>query len=582
MKKHTILLLAALSLILTTTSTWATTYYVNNPGESIQDAIDLATHGDTVIVSPGTYYENIFFNGKNIVLTSTDPYDSAVVAATIIDGSMPDNPDLGSVVTFDGSETTTCVLTGFTIQNGSGTFAYSYYRGGGIYGNDCNAMIRNNNISGNSASWGGGLAWCKGPARNNNISGNRAYDASGAMFFYDGTIQNNIISGNSAIYGGGISDCNGTIRKNTITINSAKYGGGLNRCYGTIQNNTISENSAWKGGGLYYCDGTIQYNIITENFGSIFGGGLLYCDGIIQNNTISGNSADEYGGAMIACGGTIQNNIITRNSARSDGGLLDCDGMIRNNIISENTSSGLTACDGTIRNNTISGNDGFGLALCRGTIVNCIIWENSASDGLQLLGSSTPINSCIQGWTGGGMGNIDVDPLFEMPGYWDGEDTWVEGDYHLLPWSQCVDAGDTERDYSGQTDIDGDTRVMLGRVDMGADEVPEPVLVDTVIVPGRLNLAGRGRWIRCFMWLPEGYDLDDVYCCMLINGIEIEAGCVKVNKRRRRIKAKFKRSEIGELLEPGEVELDVYCQTSDRTWFTGSDVIRVIDRCRKR
>ena len=43
----------------------ATTYYVN-PGQSIQDAIDSSTHGDTIIVSPGIYYENIFFDGKNL------------------------------------------------------------------------------------------------------------------------------------------------------------------------------------------------------------------------------------------------------------------------------------------------------------------------------------------------------------------------------------------------------------------------------------------------------------------------------------------------------------------------------------
>jgi hypothetical protein len=129
-------------LICASITCFATTYYVN-PSDTIQDAIDSATHGDTVIVAQGTYYENIFFNGKNIVLTSTDPEDSAVVAATIIDAN-----DSGSVVRFDNSETAECVLTGFTVRNGSGTRVrgmYDWeYHGGGIFGSS-SATIQNNN-----------------------------------------------------------------------------------------------------------------------------------------------------------------------------------------------------------------------------------------------------------------------------------------------------------------------------------------------------------------------------------------------------------------------------------------------------
>ena len=44
-----------------------------------------AETGDTVLVSPGRYGENIHFAGKDIVLTGRDPHDASVVAATVID-----------------------------------------------------------------------------------------------------------------------------------------------------------------------------------------------------------------------------------------------------------------------------------------------------------------------------------------------------------------------------------------------------------------------------------------------------------------------------------------------------------------
>ena len=37
---------------------------------SIQEAINVASNGDTILVHPSTYYENINFNGKNIVVAS--------------------------------------------------------------------------------------------------------------------------------------------------------------------------------------------------------------------------------------------------------------------------------------------------------------------------------------------------------------------------------------------------------------------------------------------------------------------------------------------------------------------------------
>jgi hypothetical protein len=77
-------------------------------------------------------------------------------------------------------------------------------------------------------------------------------------------------------------------------------------------------------------------------------------------------------------------------------------------------------------------------------------------------------NDCTLNW---GNGNIDADPHFVKPGCWDANGVWIEGDYHLLYSSSCVDAGDPN--YIAEpngTDLDGKPRVIGGRIDMGAYE----------------------------------------------------------------------------------------------------------------
>ena len=78
----------------------------------IQHAIVRGQAGDKIVVAEGTYQEDINFKGRNLTLSSTDPDDPAVVAATIIDGS-------GRAVTFANGEDATCILSGFTITGGS-------------------------------------------------------------------------------------------------------------------------------------------------------------------------------------------------------------------------------------------------------------------------------------------------------------------------------------------------------------------------------------------------------------------------------------------------------------------------------
>jgi len=109
-------------LLVIHTSLIAHTYTVSLDGTgdytTIQDGIDASSNGDTVLVFPETYFENIDYNGKNITLASlylTTQIDS-FVKTTIIDGNQN-----GSVVRAINGEDETAMLCGFTIQNGSGS-----------------------------------------------------------------------------------------------------------------------------------------------------------------------------------------------------------------------------------------------------------------------------------------------------------------------------------------------------------------------------------------------------------------------------------------------------------------------------
>lgn len=168
-----------------------TTILIPNDYPSIQEGIDEASNGDTVLVAYGTYFENLNFNGKDIVLASyyLRDKDTTHITNTIIDGN-----SMGPVIVFENEETSGAALMGFTIRGGASDSSYTY--GGGVICVNASPQISNNFFTGNFAVSGefGGAIVCinSGSAIAHNVidsNGMYFYDYSGAIVSYNSMQQ---------------------------------------------------------------------------------------------------------------------------------------------------------------------------------------------------------------------------------------------------------------------------------------------------------------------------------------------------------------------------------------------------------
>jgi len=297
---------------------------------TIQDGIISANDGDTVLVHPGIYYENISYMGKGVTLASLfiTTGDTSYISITVIDGK-----DSSSVIRFDHNEDSTSVLCGFTITNGN------YHFGGGIHMWDVgNPVLTDLRVIENMAQYGAGvyIGASEPFLESIYLAGNVAHsDGAGIYCKTDAIVflKNSIIENNHAYGRAGGIRC----RSNTYMVvedciidgnSAANYGGGINSTTSEINiiNSVISNNSANNGGGIYMYSSisTLVSVDILYNAASSVGGGLALenTSPELSNVNIKYNEAD-YGGGIDCFSKSnpnLENVLIANNIAYRNGG----------------------------------------------------------------------------------------------------------------------------------------------------------------------------------------------------------------------------------------------------------------------
>jgi len=407
------------AMLLALTPIWAAEHYVsldglNNPpytnwadaATNVIDAVTIAADGETIWITNGV------FNITNTLNLNGRKTLRSVngYAGTIINGMY--NGSTGNYVCM----TATSVCDGITISNG---YNYSYIsddaRGGG-------------GVLVSSACWlvNSKITRCHG--RYNSCGGGVRITGAGVMT--NCIVHSNDVSG---AYGGGLClEGNALVQDCLITDNqNVNYGGGIyfGGGFGTgaiLRNCIVSNNTAAKFGAGQRADG-----------GGIYMNGL----GTVYNCLIINNVAGAWG-----CGGGV----FAKNINNYAGKIVNC--TIAGNY---STNCGGLFLDGT--NNTAS-------------IVNCIIYSNFTNSAYTApsdvtftnsLNTNAFLNCCLTNELPSDRNCIVLSPQFIG---------FSSGNYRLRMTSPCVNAGTNQSWMTNAVDLDGNSRILNGIVDLGAYE----------------------------------------------------------------------------------------------------------------
>lgn len=322
-----------------------------SPYLDLQTAIAAAQDYDTILIAQGTYTgegnRDLNIDNLKVTITSEDPNNPDVVAATIIDcqGSSTENH---RAFTIENAQAD-LIIEGLTITGGYapiedlGTTS-QVSAGGAILCKNATPIIRKNVFTDCIAEHLGGAITCfqsNAEISDCTFTANNTYQYGGAVYSIDSspTISDSIFTENLANDGGAISVHNNVpgatltpkVTKCIFYNNIASTSGGAlfnYSCQITIDRCEFATNDAYYGGALALRGelSTVTNTVIIDNLANgEYGGGIdCYSPTIehityltVTNCTIIANISSETGGGISCYAGNanVQNSIIRDNFA---------------------------------------------------------------------------------------------------------------------------------------------------------------------------------------------------------------------------------------------------------------------------
>lgn len=466
MRAVPLLLLALLTLASPAAATVYTVAASGGDFTVVQDALDAAQAGDTVVVheKPTPYFERLVFPrsgnaGSGFITLQAAPGEQPILDGTGVAGEQ-------SMILIDTKSYLKVV--GFEIQNNLGVTDGSGVR---ILGSGSHLEIRDNRIHDMRGQNAMGITvYATEPTAISDlvIDGNEIYDcepATSEALTLNGNVDGFVVSDNYVHDVDNIGiDCIGG--ESDIQPDDAKV------CRnGAIRGNRVERARSSYGGGFaagIYVDGgrdvVIENNVVTEcDVGMEIGAenAAITTTGIVvRNNVIHGNDKAGLGfGGYASFTGRVANCVFTGNTLyRNDtlgAGFGELwiqyaeDNVVRSNVVYATGQNKLLVSEYGNVNTQLDFN---------------VWWVDAGAAAARFSWNATEYVgfAAYESGTGQDAGSTFANPLLVAP---------ASGDFHLAAGSPAVNAGDPAYVPAvGETDLDGGARKNGPRVDAGADE----------------------------------------------------------------------------------------------------------------